>query len=329
MAWTVRYCSTLAGGGGTGTTEADPWTQAEWVTNHTAGMHGYFKADGTYTGLTMSVNGTDTQWIWIEAYDSVPGDGGKATISLIQSTGYNTIIQGFKATTSNAHAIRAYGNHSIVIDCEGTLESSSSNWNAALGLQGGATAISCAFKAATSGSAEAAFWQNTGPASLVGCSIKSANNVGSARIQGTSGSRFFAGIGNILECDGTARGFYSNAGGAHSYIGNTIYNMTSALEQALAGTSDTNIQLAINNLIDNCTNGIVASTSNKTGMTVANNSIGRITSNRYDLGDTPIFGDQVHTADPFRDSANGDYVLNHDSDGGEVPRQSGLEATRG
>lgn len=78
-ALTERYVSSLAGGGGDGSS-GTPWTLAEAVSSAAAGDRINIKADGTYNvtspGLTVSAAGP----IFWRGYTSTIGDGGKATI---------------------------------------------------------------------------------------------------------------------------------------------------------------------------------------------------------------------------------------------------------
>lgn len=75
---TERYVSSLAAGGGSGTS-GSPWTFAEMLTNAAAGDRCNVKADGTYTlaqGLYSFINvGTTSSPIIIRGYKVTPGDG--------------------------------------------------------------------------------------------------------------------------------------------------------------------------------------------------------------------------------------------------------------
>lgn len=82
MAWTERYVTAGAAGGGDGSS-GNPWTLAEAFANAAAGDRVNIQSDATYTlaaDLTMANVGSVTAPIWFRGYNSTIGDlGGTRT----------------------------------------------------------------------------------------------------------------------------------------------------------------------------------------------------------------------------------------------------------
>jgi hypothetical protein len=91
MAWTERFVTATAPGGGDGS-QGLPWTLAEGLTNLAAGMRLNLLV-GTYARSASISVATGGPWV-IQGYSSTPGDGGRATIAFTGNIG------GFGTTTA-------------------------------------------------------------------------------------------------------------------------------------------------------------------------------------------------------------------------------------
>jgi len=82
-----------------------------------------------------------------------------------------------------------------------------------------------------------------------------------------------------------------------------------------------------NNLIYNCTNGIILNDSPVaiSKILASNNAMGLVTNRLTATGDLEEINPVLLTADPFTDSANNDYSLNNVAGGGALCRSAGLE----
>lgn len=103
MAYTERYVTDAAGGGGAGT-EGDPWTLAEGLDQAAAGDRVNIQSDGAYSiGATTQTNaGTQAASICFRGYNSTIGD--------LDTVGRDTPANGSGLITTNMPAITCTGN---------------------------------------------------------------------------------------------------------------------------------------------------------------------------------------------------------------------------
>jgi hypothetical protein len=177
MAWTERYITASAPGGGDGS-QGLPWTLAEGLTNLATGMRLNLLA-GTYT-RTAGINVTIAGPLAIQGYSVTPGDGGRATLSYGNTNdGGLTLNAGYQqardliltSTYAGSNQLYAVSMNGTGCTCERVI---ASGWSGkAFYLNGSEVkVIHCeAYNCCTVGtSAQGAFTINyVGGCSIVGC----------------------------------------------------------------------------------------------------------------------------------------------------------------
>lgn len=333
MAFTERYVTQAAAGGGIGT-EGDPWTLNECATSYIAGDRVNVKDDGvdyTPSTLTFATNATDSALVHIRGYSSTIGDGGKPTFDLSSTlllTGEGITFESFNLTMdANDVVIESSGSNRLIqLDVTNTHVFASA-------IVGGPLDFIALCNVNVINVTVARTAINVGLSThIIGCTVKTTKNAISA-----SDYENLTVIGCILVGVGATAVVGITAGDlalASDYSlvchGNTIYNFTDGIEftegQDIAGTAGSHN--LTNNVIYDVDYGIRNSGGTKNArLSVHSNFIGNATTARYSgLGDTVLHNDVTLTADPFTDSANDDFTLNNTAGGGALVRDAGLEA---
>lgn len=137
---------------------------------------------------------------------------------------------------------------------------------------------------------------------------------------------------NVINCvvrgDGSCDGISGPVGDYSRIHGNRIYNcddgiFIDTMPVASSGIAGPSIS---NNIIYSCNYGIRNTDTEEITLGLFQNAIGNCTSGRYNgFGDTPFPDDITLTADPFTDSANGDFSLNDNVNGGALCRAVGMQ----
>lgn len=323
MAITERYVSSLAGGGGDGSS-GSPWTLTEAATNAVEDDRVNVKDDGTYTltaDFTPSNGGSNTGCIVWRGYTSVIGDGGVATID--GGASYQAEM------TASGHYFQ-----SIEFTASGsipTLQVSS----------GGDNTYLDACRVLNTGTGKAAQFDGSGMQSLSRSFFQCVSErvidtsrellMHSCHITRTASSGYalvdFSAVyatACIFACNGYGRAM-SGAGGFLS--GNVFYDAS--------GDFIDLTYMRVLHLVDNIfwTSGgyalDISANWDYPGLVVmVNNAMGNLTSGRINsaAGDIVERSPITLTQDPFVDAANGDFRPNDAAGGGRLCKFMGLEA---
>jgi hypothetical protein len=246
VALTERYVSSLAGGGGDGSS-GSPWTWAEMLTNAAAGDRCNVKADGTYARTTSTDattnSGTAAQPIIIRGYATTIGDGnqGRTAAGVLVTTNMPSITY----TTGRFSSARDY----VIYESMNVSNATGIN-NPAFGLTGLYTAVvNCNVSHSGTGGANAHAVSGTGTGtSFIDCDASNTcttassaiNNTGDfARVRYcravcTNGAAFRIGRGSLAGCIGynSAQGIVNTHASAalFSVDSCTFYNCTDAYQ---------------------------------------------------------------------------------------------------
>lgn len=324
-ALTERYVSSLAGGGGDGSS-GSPWTLAEALSSAASGDHVNVKTDGTYTISTPGVSITQNGPIFMQGYTSTIRDGGKATIqgdatgasyNVINSTGDNWQWQDFIFTKNGSTGSATWYNNAsgavetVFVRCV---------WHDVMG----------------------AGHYNLGMASMVECEAYDCNKANSSGSVGginlnLSGSTFIRSYCHDNTSGANAHGFVidggvliyqsiseSNAGSGYYSTGDTtataiqneFYNNTRSGIFFNPPATDMLLTAAGNNFVNNTRYGFEFGTSQTCNGTFLNNGFGSGTQ-ANDLGNIEAMegiemrGQVDYAADvtPWNDPANGDFKI--------------------
>lgn len=303
------YISTLASSGGTGTSEADPWTLDEWMQNATSGDVGWIKADGEYSGISAGTpftnNGTAANPITMRGYGSVTGDGVRPLMNECSSwdlDGSNIRILDINFSGNASVEVLKPNSRAVFINCNIT---NAGTGLAVIGDYG--IFINCRLEsvgASVSGGSRPCF---------VSCVLKSGGTSTTAAIDGANY------VGSVVNCILIGNGFQDGISWSSSIAnrfgaviqGNVFYNFVDAMDFSLV--DDDYLRAAIiNNIIYNCSGyGIVFGSGDQNNFVVVGNAMGSLTSGRTSgMTSTEEINPIILTGDPFVDSANEDFRLN-------------------
>lgn len=316
MAFTERYVTDAAGGGGVGT-EGDPWTLAQALTSAVAGDRVNILSDSGYSlgADTVSGIGTAVDVIVFRGYNSSIGDlqnpGRSSSTGKLDTTGFPAItITGI--LTPNAFVIfqnlaftgalssAIVGSTSIdnwfMVECEVINTQNNSAAKAILGdnfLQ----TVSCDFEC--TGAAHNVVVDSDNSARHLYTRVKSIANDG---IQFNSGSTI---IGCLLIGNGVGQALAQTNAGILIAVGNTVYNWATGIEQP--NLAPTTIQIIINNHITDCSkyfDNLYSATDNIILIEV-NNRTRDNTTPRTGVGDGILSGEvTTDTGDASTDYTN-------------------------
>ena len=330
MALAEKYVSSLAAGGGSGTS-GSPWTWAEMLTTAAAGDRVNVKQDGTYARTTnadaFTNNGTSTQPIIVRGYKTTIGDGyqgrgsgGKGTLDtsnmpvITYTTGRfnnsaksNIVLESLNITASALDEdLLDLGGTSIVKSCTITNNHSGTS---AVGIKFGGNngaAIDCDVTCSGASSLAGIYIIATG-IRVVGCRLKcvgGAAALGAANRSAISDSILFASVDGF-------KGLTSMAAWEVTINDCTIYGCTTGVN--LPSGTVTNIAVVTQCAITDCTTGISVGTDGPVitwGNRYRNNGADTATITDWHTGTNwnPTTGSGSHAVD-FVDAPNGDFRI--------------------
>lgn len=339
MAYTERYVSALAAGGGDGSV-GSPWTFTESVTAVTNGMRINVKADGDYT-----VTGGSAPFVWVDVtrcgtpalpvmwrgYGTVPGDGVKAKlvnggdVKYLTVTGnvnsrYNLVIKDFNVVVEGSTSAKGVVNaleSAVFINCRfEQTKADGANYPYAISGQRCAF-FSCEFVTAhtTTGAAAA-------PGHLfTGCLFRCACHLFSS-LSGTFSHPFTRNVcvctteGNSAQISWSTTENGGDTDRPTLFANNVFVGFNGGL--VFKGDNSPN-GIWMNNIFASATNGVVltndlASNTNHALIFLGNRyyNVTNVFSAYLDqLNEhmAPWYGFAEVTSDPFVDAANGDYRI--------------------
>lgn len=331
MAYTERYVTSAAGGGGAGTS-GDPWTLAEALSNAAAGDRVNVQSDAGYSisGGTISNAGTINSRIVFRGYNSSIGDlegQGRNSDGSLNTTNFPvitvtatpfipsnySILQDLSITGAIAASVLngVSPDYTASISCKFTNTASSTSARAAEG-DTSSVFVNCDFECTQTTHGDVFTSDNF--AIVVGCrfigntsgafdwcSIRDGQVINSAFVnKGTSGSS----NGFVLE----------TANGKALVTNNTFYNFGNAISLP-NGAQTTETVVFVNNHYTDCNNGInnlYSGTANQFIIEMSSRTRDN-TTNRTGLGDSINVGEiTTDTGGPstdYIDAANGDLTL--------------------
>lgn len=316
MVLSPRYISSLAAGGGAGTSEGDPWTWAEWLANAVSGLRGWVKKDGVYatTGNQAFTNAGDgTRPIYTCGYETVIGDGGVPQIDL--DNGSSFLVDKAGHSVSTLFVSGNVGYTGVIRPSSGRVYSCKAvNVNAdgfGLHLQSGGFAHGC-----YSDGGSGAYIQDPS-CQLLASRVKCGAGVGLVLLRGLVDGCIFDGgdQAGLSHCVEQGAGIISNCA-IYTAANNGIVQTGSApafiQNVALWGVSSSGTGVSWD-----------GAATNKDDLYIAKLAIGGFAT-RDSLGDIVEDGAITLTADPFTDAANGDFSRNETAGGGALLENAAL-----
>lgn len=320
MAYVEKYVSSLAGGGGDGSS-GSPWTLAECVANLAAGERGNCKDDGTYAQPAAFTNsGTRTSPIALRGYTTTIGDGGRATIGSMIAWNHGggfTHFEDMEFTgNTTVNLVRTQVN-SVYSKC--TFNNAGSGGGFQTSLE--ATLVDCFIKSG-SGAPIAG-----GMPCLVRCRVEGA---GTSTLVGAT-NYLSSAIGCVFVGDGTGSGVTLNDSIA-DYMqvvidGCSFYNLDDGID--MSGMSENNWHVVIaNNIFDTIAGDAIAGAAAfDGGVVIYNNAFYSITGSNLSGNDKAESVSEIAlTGSPFTDASGGDFSLNNTASAGAACRDAAFEA---
>lgn len=323
MAWTEKYVSSLAGGGGDGSS-GSPWTLAECTSNLAAGERGNVKDDGSYSSPgAFSNSGTRGQPLSLRGYTSTIGDGGRPTIgSLVNwSPGGGYVDLEDLILTGNTSAQLASMNPTTNLK---RVKAVNSGTGAT--IRYGGTAVESYFESAGGGCWDTAY---TGPAALVACFVKSGGAETDALL--SLNNYGFSAVNSIFVGNGSCPGVKFDDAIAYYakwfVVGCTFYNVDDGVDFTGLASDNSNVVVA-DCLFHTVGGDVFAGADAYEGVvTLINNAAYSVTGSRLSGCTTIEEVDPVAcSVDPLTNASGGDFSRNSTAGGGALLAGAGIVA---
>ncbi len=261
MAFTERYVTSAAAGGGAGTS-GDPWTLTEGINSAVAGDRVNIQSDAAYSigALTVTNQGNARQFIVFRGYDVTIGDlenQGRNADGTLNTTGFPAItltgflnpnrfstFQNLAFTGALSSALLSSGtvDDVYIISCEmiNTLNNASAQ---VFSIDNYCKLIDSDFEC--TGAAHGILVEVDTDPLIYGCRFKSVANGAITAIIGTF-------VGNVFIGDGSSVALNHESRGIHTILisNNTFYNWGTAIQ--LPNAAPTTIVAYVNNHVTDC-----------------------------------------------------------------------------
>jgi hypothetical protein len=266
MAFTERYVTSAAGGGGDGSS-GSPWTLAEAFANAVAGDRVNIQSDSAYStgSVTLTNAGTAASAIVYRGYDVTIGDlegQGRNADGTLNTTGFPVINSTGGITGKNFNHFESL-NISAAVFGPAVVSSNnfsllacnvvnSNNHSSVTCFQGNQSdkLINCDFECTGAARSDVVRLTNSFGYTVYGCRLKGA---GASDISPLLNANNGAIVNNVFIGNGSDIGIqfaFSSSGRAYCISGNTFYNLATGI--TLPNAAQTNTLAFINNHITDC-----------------------------------------------------------------------------
>ena len=333
MAFNDRYVTQGAAGGGDGSS-GSPWTFAEAVSNYAAGDRINVKADATYSlgATTFATSATDSAPVHVRGYTTTIGDGGKPALSLsaiATFSGKGITFESFALTATHSSRVFQSSGGNIFMGVDVIQTTNGYGFT----LDDGDVGVNCNVDISTATSASR-YGIGAENAVLIGCTVKVTG--GTAFKFGAAGRDLY----HTERCLAVGDGSAGSIGVSFPDIGDGVGRLAIASGMTLhdvetgitiAGGVDAADTSGCAYIADNTIYGVSTAISvtggNIARIFLSGNAIGDVSTARYSgLGDAIVHNDITLTADPFTDSASGDFSPNNTAGGGALIRGAAIQA---
>ncbi|RMG31949.1 MAG: hypothetical protein D6732_14130 [Methanobacteriota archaeon] len=343
MALTIKYVSSQAAGGGTGDSEASPYTLAEAISWASANSNFkiYVKADGTYSlsgAQTLGGVASNTAKAYWEGYQTSVGDGISPTLvntDNVWTIGSNVEVRNFIFKASSTTFTTTLSDRAIAINTK-HINTRSDVWGGKC-LHVSKNALCIGFEADGSASANTSTQTVVRTYGTVSRGIIR-HGTGGVGLEVQLNYTVYFGEASFVAVDGLGLSgsigiklLLENAGAAYRHFvlsSCTVYNTSHGIELGPFNPDYTSsVPKIVNCLIYNCDYGIYNADATNQFVSTQANAFGAITTAKYYQIAEPDDPREVNlTANPFVDTTNTphDLSLNNNAGGGQLCKEAGI-----
>lgn len=338
MAFTERYVTSAAAGGGDGSS-GNPWTLAEAIANAVGGDRINILSDATYTlGASATFPaGTAENPIQWRGYNATIGDlvnTGRATATAALTTTDFPVIDGGTLYNVTMGAFNSLVNLRITSGLNGqtlvggtafhvhrcSIANTHANGGSARcffggSLYGSVSDCDCLITSTNSGVQAL----NPGRGGAYGCRVWHTGTPNSTMVGIAVDGVGTSAVGNLVFNVGSA--FSGTASGTNTIARNTVYNANIGVINPASGC------VIADNIFYSIATYAIGGTTGGNPL-LWNNAMGALTSGRIDTSGLGSIIEEINaitlTADPFTNAASEDFTLNNTAGGGALCRAASL-----